>query len=256
MSEWNASQYLKFQSERTQPATDLICRIPLAEPKEIIDIGCGPGNSTEALWLRWQTAHIVGIDSSAPMIERARASYPALTFVLCDANRVSDVFPKPFDLVFSNACLQWIPEHERLLPSLFSLVKRGGYLAVQIPKNENSPLHRTIAEVTAAPKWGLLQTKREQNGSLPAEAYFDLLTALTDNVSLWETEYIHRMESYDAMLEWVKGTRLRPYLSALDAERQEELQSEIRERLVSFYPVQRNGEILLRFKRLFFLAGK
>ena len=142
MNKWNPDLYLKFADERTQPSYDLISRINIANPANIVDIGCGPGNSTKALRERWPQAHILGLDSSKEMIAKARVSYPQGDWVLADAaNWKTDV---KYDIVFSNATLQWIPNHERLLKTLFDCINTAGVLAVQVPANNSSPLHQAL----------------------------------------------------------------------------------------------------------------
>lgn len=251
---WNSNQYLLFDNERTQPAIDLANRITLHSPKNIIDIGCGPGNSTEILKEHFPNAHILGVDSSSNMIEKACSQYPDIAFSICDIPAEINRLSKPYDVVFSNACLQWIPNHRKLLPTLFSLLSPDGMLAVQIPKNGSSPLYLAMDEVVSETSWGFDKLDIAYNGSLSEEEYFNILSSLTTHFTIWETTYYHRMASYDALVEWIKGTKLRPYLSILDETKQQELQSEILKRIKDCYSIQTNGEIIYKFQRLFFIA--
>ncbi len=146
MTDWNSEQYLKFKNERTQPAMDLVNRINIDSPKKIIDIGCGPGNSTQILAQRFHNAYIVGVDNSLNMIETARRDYPNLDFKTCDASKDLSTLDNNFDIVFSNACIQWIPDHSQLLENMMGLLKPGGILAVQTPMNYNEPIHKIIGE--------------------------------------------------------------------------------------------------------------
>ena len=254
MAEWNAAQYLKFKAERTQPALDLARRLSLLSPDTVLDIGCGPGNSTAVLKDLFPNADITGIDKSEAMLQEARASYPELTFLQCDASDSLQSLKKTFDIVFSNACIQWIPSHEKLIPAMMQLLNSKGVLAVQAPINRNEPLHRVIDEVAAMPRWGFSQKSLEPNRMLSSEEYFDILSRCTDTFDIWETTYFHRMPSHEALLEWVKGTRLRPYLDALSETDSIAFQNAILQKAQILYPKCENGEILFRFKRLFFTA--
>ena len=145
---WDNGQYLKFKAQRTRPATDLAARIPIENPTDIIDVGCGPGNSSRVLKDRYPNAHVLGADSSGNMLDRAREDNPDMEFVLLDAGGDISGYNSRFDVVFSNACLQWIPDHKKLLARLFALLKPGGTLAVQIPMNfDASPMMRLSASV-------------------------------------------------------------------------------------------------------------
>jgi trans-aconitate 2-methyltransferase len=148
---WNPGQYLKFRNERTQPAIDLISKIKMDNPRSIIDIGCGPGNSTQVLYQRWPTAEIVGLDHSEEMIKKAREDYPKQDWVFADASRFES--DRKYDLVFSNAALQWISNHERLLSRLLNLLENKGALAVQVPANNRSPLHQSLSAVSSRQIW-------------------------------------------------------------------------------------------------------
>lgn len=255
-SKWNAKQYLRFEAERTQPAIDLANRILLDHPAKIVDIGCGPGNSTMVLRQRYPNADILGIDSSEAMVRAAASAYPDIKFALCDAGRDLSSLGTGFDVVFSNACIQWIPNHPKLLGDMFSLLGQNGVLAVQLPVNKEEPLLRTVMETVSQPKWNFSAVAKEVNEVLPPQEYFDILSALTSNFQMWETTYFHRMTSHQALLDWAKSTRLRPYLAALDEEGQRQLEKEILDKFTPLYPQQRNGEFILRFRRLFFLAIK
>ncbi len=153
---WDAGAYLRFANERTQPSIDLIERIRLTHPRRIIDLGCGPGNSTEPLRQRWPEADVIGLDSSAPMIEAARKAYPTGTWLMGDA--ATWTAEQPFDLVFSNAMLQWLPDHTRICRQWFDQVAPGGALAVQIPAHYDLSMNREIVEVSKDAAWsGRLQ---------------------------------------------------------------------------------------------------
>lgn len=255
MSQWNSEQYLKFKKQRTQPAIDLAKRIPIDHPKNVLDVGCGPGNSTSVLKKLFPDSYILGIDNSENMIKRAKESYADLSFRLCDVTTGLDTLDS-YDLIFSNACFQWIPNHKEFIPSLFDKLNKNGVLAVQMPMNGQETLYRIISEVISDPKWNFSSIKLETNETLLPEEYFDILSCCTNNFDIWETIYYHRMPSVEAMVEWVKGTRLRPYLNALDSETAEKFEKEITERAENAYKMQFSGEYILKFRRFFFIAVK
>ena len=252
MSDWNASQYLKFKEQRTQPVRDLTAHIRSLNPASVIDIGCGPGNSTAVLAETFPQAKIVGIDTSENMLEKARANCPNLTFVPGDAQELAGTY----DLLFSNACLQWIPNHERLIPGLMAHLNPGGHLAVQMPRNDTEPLYRIIAETAAEPEWGLQELQVQPGHLLPPQEYYTILAGCSTDFSLWETKYYHRMPDHQSLLDWVKGARLRPYLDALDQTQGAVFEHTILERVKAAYPLQKDGSVLFGFRRLFFTAEK
>ncbi|MCW5980224.1 MAG: methyltransferase domain-containing protein [Bryobacteraceae bacterium] len=254
MPEWDAGTYLKFARERTQPAIDLARRIELHEPKRIVDLGCGPGNSTEVLRRRWPMAEIAGLDSSPAMIAEARRGYPRGTWILADAR--SWTAPEPFDLVFSNALFQWLPDHAALCRHLLEQVAPGGALAVQAPAHYDSPLHREILDVSRDPAWNhRMEAARTALTRESPSFYFDVCSSLASRVDLWETTYYHVIDGPEAVLEWFRGTGLRPFLEAL-APGDERLRFErmLLERYAATYPRRPGGRVLFPFKRLFFIA--
>lgn len=254
MSDWNTTQYMKFGNERTQPAIDLINRINIKNPQKIIDIGCGPGNSTVALRDYFTDAHIIGVDNSSNMIDKAKKNYSDLTFAMCDASCDLATMDKDYDIVFSNACIQWIPNHPKLLKEMIGMLKPGGCLAIQVPINNNAPLYQIIDEVVSDEKWGFDKRNLEINETLHPDEYYDILSGLASNFSIWETTYYHQMGTHKDLVEWVKGTRLRPYLNVLSDEQKIAFENEIIEKASKVYPIQVNGTIIFRFRRLFFMA--
>ncbi len=254
MANWNPEQYLKFKKERTQAAIDLARRIDFV-PTTILDVGCGPGNSTAILKEFFPNSYILGIDSSEQMIEKAGKTYPEIDFKTFEVPYCLDRM-QSFDLIFSNACLQWIPHHESLIPALFSKLNRNGQLLVQIPENEDSPFYKAISDVINSGKWDFSSLKDNVNRTLDLSVYFDILSSLTDDFDIWETVYYHKMPSLEAILEWTKGTRLRPYLDLLDTQEKKELQDQILEKAAYVIHKQKNGKYIFKFKRLFFKAVK
>lgn len=256
MPDWSAEQYLKFELQRTQPAVDLANRIGPIQPADILDVGCGPGNSTQVLARFFPQTEILGVDNSQNMIDAARASYPALSFQLCDARSQLAEIGRQFDVVFANACIQWIPNHPALLREMMSLLRQDGVLAVQTPMNYEEPIHRIITRIVAGPPWAGKILSPRVFYNLPAAEYFDILSEIASDFTLWQTTYYHRMQSHGEIMEWYRGTGLRPYLEVLSAEEQIAFEEEVYAEVVKAYPCRRNGEVIFRFPRLFFVAVK
>lgn len=255
MADWNSELYLKFEQERTRPARDLADRIRMVPAKTVLDVGCGPGNSTAVLKEAFPGADILGVDNSAAMLDKARSAHPDLRFAFCDAARIRECAGGRFDVIFSNACIQWLPDHRPLLRNMFDCLNPGGVLAVQIPMNSGAPLFRIIREEIARFR-ELDPVRCEPNETLDPDGYYRILAELTDSFELWECSYYHRMGSHRMLVEWVKGTRLRPYLNVLNDRSAKELEERILERAGQVYPVQPDGCILFRFRRFFFTAKR
>ena len=253
--EWGSDQYLKFKNQRTQPAIDLAKRIHIADPQYILDIGCGPGNSTGVLKATFPNAHILGIDNSENMIRKASATHMGMEFRLMSVDDICGG-STTYDVIFSNACLQWVPNHEEVIPMLFDKLNKNGMLAVQIPNNLQEPLFQIISETVEGKKWDFCSLAQEPNAVLSGAEYFDILSSITDRFDIWETVYYHNMPSVDAMIEWVKGSRLLPYIQALSEIEAQRLIGEILEKALNIYKKQKNGEIIFRFRRLFFTATR
>lgn len=256
MNTWDSEQYLKFKQQRTQPAIDLAGRIGLEAPADILDLGCGPGNSTEILARRYPHAHILGIDNSPDMIDAAKAAHPDWEFQLCDAGRELSALGRRFDIVFSNACLQWIPGHAALLRSMMALLRPGGVLAVQVPMNGREPIHQIIGRLAASPRWKDAFPTPRVFHTLSQEEYYDHLAALSSHFDLWQTTYFHQLHAHSDIMEWYRGTGLRPYLEVLDQPGKDRFEQEVLAEVVEAYPPQANGDILFRFPRFFFTAVK
>jgi trans-aconitate 2-methyltransferase len=254
MSTWNADLYLQFATERTQPSVDLISRINLTNPTRIVDLGCGPSNSTAILRQRWQQADITGIDNSPEMIAAASVAYPTGKWILADAATwKADI---PCDLVFSNAMLQWLPDHTQLFPHLFAQVAVGGALAIQIPAHERSPLHQIVLEVAKHSAWSdRMDSARTALTRESPSFYYDLLQPIAAHLDIWETEYYHIMDSPQSIIDWFSGTGLRPFLAALENETQrQQFKQQLLAGYAAAYPAQKDGRILFPFRRLFIVA--
>ncbi len=253
MSDWNSNQYIKFEKERTQPSVDLISRINII-PKTVLDVGCGPGNSTNKLYVRFPNSEILGIDSSENMLDKAEKTYPHLKFFKCRVPEDMDKIEN-FDLIFSNACLQWVPDHRNLFPKLMDKLNPKGMLAVQIPLVQNSEFYRVLNKVTANEKWKKLRNIKVFHNLLPNETY-DVLLKISDDVTMWDTTYYHIVPSHDSVIEWYMGSGLRPYIDMLNQEEETEFLRELLEMLKSELPVQADNSVILKMPRLFFTASK
>ena len=254
MPAWDPGQYLRFGAERTRPAQDLCARIPGA-PRRILDLGCGPGNSTAVLRERWPDAAITGLDSSPEMIAQARAGHPAGTWILDRAESYGP--PEPLDLVFSNAVLQWLPDHARLLPRLMGWIAPGGCLAVQIPAGGRTGLRAALAIVAARPRWQAALAGAEAALTFhDAPFYYDQLAPIAGRVDLWETVYHHPLASHEALVAWYEATGLRPYLDRLpDPAARTAFKAELLEACREEFPVAADGKVVLPFRRLFLVAS-
>jgi trans-aconitate 2-methyltransferase len=254
MADWNSEQYLKFADERTQPSIDLVNRIHIKAPQNIVDVGCGPGNSTQVLAEKFKGAHVLGVDNSSSMIESAKRAHPELDFKLCDASKNLPELGGGFDIVFSNACIQWVPNHHKLLRDMMALLKPGGVLAVQSPLQYELLIYQIVCEIASDEKWSGRFTGTDRFYNLKQNEYFDLLAEISSEFSMWETMYYHRLKSHSDILEWYRSTGLRPYLNVLDEAEQAEFLRDVLDKATRRYPAQKNGEVIFRFPRLFFVA--
>jgi trans-aconitate 2-methyltransferase len=254
---WNPDQYLKFADERTQPCRDLAARIGVSTVRRAIDLGCGPGNSTAVLRDRWPDAELTGLDSSAEMIARARSAHPRDRWIAGDISDWAAANDGPFDVVFSNAALQWVEDHASLYPRLLSRVAPGGALAVQIPGNIDALPHRLMREVAASPEWSprFPQGKPREWGHREMEFYYDALAPAAARLDLWATEYLHILPDVEAIVEWYRGTGLRPFLEAIETEAgRQEFMADYLERLRPHFAPRAAGGVLFPFRRIFLIA--
>jgi trans-aconitate 2-methyltransferase len=254
---WSAGQYLKFEDERTRPARDLLQGVPAGAVKSAADLGCGPGNSTELIAARYPGASVIGVDSASDMIEAAKARLPGVHFELCSIEEWSD--PGPWDLIYANAALQWVGGHEDLLPKLAQRLAKGGSLAVQMPDNLDEPSHasmRTAAQ--SVPFAGKLKEATKARTELgTADWYYALLKPLASRVDIWRTTYYHALAGrLDAIVEWVKGTGLRPFLSPLSEAERDAYIAAYKQELAKAYTPLADGTVILPFPRLFIVATR
>ncbi|MBC3366506.1 trans-aconitate 2-methyltransferase [Pseudomonas sp. SWRI154] len=254
---WSAQQYVAFEQERTRPARDLLAAIPPVQAREVIDLGCGPGNSTELLVDRFPGATVRGLDSSGDMIEAARKRLPGVTFATADIGRWNE--GGPFDLIFANAVLQWLPDHATLLPSLVDKLAPGGSLAIQMPDNLHQPSHRLMGEIAANGPWAsqLAGAAAMRTEVADACTYYSILTAHCSRVDVWRTTYHHPLaDGASGVVEWFKGSGLRPFLEPLDEAQREEYLRQYLAAIEQAYPALDDGSVLLPFPRLFIVATR
>ncbi len=253
MHVWDPSQYLRFGDERLRPALDLLSRVQLTAPTIIYDLGCGAGTSTVVLKERWPEAEVTGIDSSASMLDRARALDVEITWREDDLTTWEP--DAPCDLLFSNAVFHWLDDHEALFQRLVSGLGPGGVLAVQMPGNYSAPTHTAIAETVQEGPWReCLEPHLREWPVHDLSGYYDLLTSHTTSVDLWETTYAHVLEGDHPVVEWLKGSALRPLLDLLDEAEEQAFLKAYGARAGQAYPRRQDGKTVMPFKRLFFVA--
>lgn len=255
MSDWNSNQYMKFERERTQPSKDLISRIEGMDFPRILDLGCGPGNSTFALKSKFEESEIIGVDASDNMLEKARCEHPDIEFKKCFLPSGLDEIDGKFDLIFSNACIHWIPEQKELLTKCRKKLNDGGILAVQIPFIQSAPFYKILYKLVDE-KWQNLSSIKNFHNLMPEE-YYDLLNELGFDFDIWQTTYYHTVSSHEGIIDWYKGSGLRPYLEALESdEERAKFTSELLSIIKNKYPTQSNGNVILKMPRVFFVARK
>lgn len=252
---WDPSQYLRFADHRLRPALDLLGRIDAPAPKVVFDLGCGPGNVTALLAKRWPDARVTGVDGSAAMLARACADHPGLAWQQADLAAWSPT--APVDVLYSNAALHWLDDHEHLFPRLMGCVAQGGVLAIQMPRNFREPSHTAMAESVEAGPWRTKLARAVRVFPMPdVGAYYDWLAPLACRLDVWETIYYQALEGDDPVAEWTKGSSLKPLLDALDEGERDAFFADYAARCRKAYPKRADGRTLFPFRRLFIVAGK
>ena len=256
---WDPALYLKFGDERLRPGFELLARIGELPPGPLYELGCGTGVHARAIAGRWPDRSLSAVDRSREMLAKAAAEPSPIQWFEADIAGWSA--PKPGALIFSNATLQWLAEHERLFPRLMRQPVPGGVLAVQMPRNFAQDSHRLMRETAAEGPWAERlapvvggSTVLRQEPVMPPEAYYDLLRPLASQLDLWETEYLQVLTGEDAVLEWVRGTALRPILDALAPAERAGFTTAYGAKLRQAYPCRGDGKTLFPFRRLFLVA--
>ncbi|MFT6556238.1 methyltransferase domain-containing protein [Sneathiella sp.] len=250
---WNPDHYHLYTDHRLRPALDLLSQVTLASPSVIYDLGCGTGNVTSLLSKRWGEAVVIGIDSSEVMLRKAASDHPSLEWKLQEINEFSPV--SKGNLIFSNAALHWLDDHETIFPKLLNQLRPGGVLAVQMPNNFLAPSHQTLYELAQSDAW------IDRLGKLVRPApvhdiswYYDLLSSKVQLLNIWETTYFQVLKGKNAVLEWTRGTALRPFLEALNEDEVKAFEAEYAKLLYEAYPQSEDGSTLYPFSRLFIVA--
>jgi trans-aconitate 2-methyltransferase len=262
MVDWSARQYAKFEDERTRPVRDLLAAVPDSPirgnggGRRAVDLGCGPGNSTEVLAARLPGAEIVGLDSSPDMVAAARQRLPGVPFRIARIEEWDD--PGPWDVILANAVLQWLPRHDALLPRLAGRLAPGGSLAVQMPDNLDEPSHALMREVAAAGSWrGKLGGAAETRAAVATPAwYHGMLRPCCAQVDVWRTTYHHVLPGAAGVVEWFKGSGLCPFLAPLDEAEKADFLARYEDAVARAYPALADGTVLLPFPRLFLVATR
>ncbi len=254
MSDWSPATYVKFEDERTRPARDLLAQVPLQRPGKVVDVGCGPGNSTALLAARWPQAQIIGLDNSPAMLDEARKRLPLARFEAADAAVWTP--DADADLVFANASYQWVPDHLAQLQRVLAALRPGAVLAVQMPDNLAEPAHRLMSEIAGAGPWASRLKDVARAPLPPPRVYYDALKPYAARVEIWHSIYNHGLADAAAVVEWVRGTGLRPFIDPLSNEEREAFLAAYLARIQAAYPAATDGKVLLRFPRLFFVAQR
>ena len=252
---WSAKQYVIFEDERTRPVRDLLSALPAIEARSAIDLGCGPGNSTELLAARFPHAAVRGLDSSPDMIATARRRLPQVQFAVGGIEEWNDA--GPFDVILANAVLHWIPDHSSLLPALVARLASAGGLAIQMPDNLDAPTHRLMREIAADGPWAplLAAAAATRTPIASADGYYELLRPLCSKVDIWRTTYYHPLAGgAAAIVEWFKGSGLVPFLEPLDTPLRAAYLERYTAAVARAYPTLSDGSVLLPFPRLFMVA--
>lgn len=255
---WDPQQYARYAGERGRPFAELLARVAAGSPSYVVDLGCGPGQLTADLLRRWPQARVVGVDSSADMVEAAAEHAVAgrLEFVSGDVRTWRP--ERPVDVIVANAVFQWVPGHVDLLPAIAGWLAPGGWLAFQVPDNFTEPSHTLLRDVRLSPRWReRLGADADRGAAVERpERYLGALVEAGLVPDVWQTTYLHVLAGEDPVLEWVKGTALRPVLTALtgDDERQEFL-ADYGALLREAYPAQPWGTVF-PFRRTFVVAHR
>jgi trans-aconitate 2-methyltransferase len=253
---WDPQVYLRFAGERGRPFADLLARVPASDPTSVVDLGCGPGNLTVTLADRWPDAGVVGVDSSAEMVQQARAQFGddrRIAFVEADVRTWRPA--EPVDVLISNATFQWVPGHLDLLTDLVGVVRAGGWFAFQVPGNFGEPSHTELAAVRDSPRWRdrLAGAELARPWVAEPDVYLGRLAPHATVLDVWETTYVQVLDGEDAVLRWMQGTGLRPVLSELDEAERAEFLEEYGARLRAAYPRRAFGTVL-PYRRIFAVA--
>jgi trans-aconitate 2-methyltransferase len=250
---WNPDIYLAFEGPRFRPVMDLVQRIGLTAPGRVVDMGCGTGSGTMLMKSRWPDARFTAVDGSAEMLAKGRAQDRDIDWVEADLNRWTPDAPP--DLIFSNAALHWLDDHDKLFPRLLDMLAPGGVLAVQMPRNYHAPGLALVNETALDGPWRkILEPVVRQIPVQEPRFYYDLIAHRTTALDMWETDYIQVLEGDNPVADWTRGAWMSPLLDALDGDERDAFEAEYRRRVAAAYPKEQDGKTLFSFRRIFFIA--
>jgi trans-aconitate 2-methyltransferase len=251
---WEPQTYLKYAEIRFRAGFDLISRIPKADYRNIYDLGCGTGHLTRILADNFPNARVSGLDSSPEMLAEARREFPTISWMQADIGSWRPEAPP--DLVYSNAALHWVPRHEQLFPALLKMLNPGGVLAVQMPRHFESPSHLGLRELARQPEWRA-RLEPLLLATVPSpEIYWEWLSPHASDLDIWETIYLQVLDGKDPVVNFMRGTALRPLLSALNETEGKRFITAFSERMASAYPPRSDGKTLFPFRRMFVIARR
>ena len=254
MTTWEPQTYLRYADIRFRAGLDLIARIPKADYPIIYDLGCGTGHLTRILTDTFPQAKITGIDSSPQMLAEARREFPTVEWEQADIRTWCPRTPPA--LIYTNAALQWVPDHENLLPTLLNKLRPGGVLAMQVPRHFESPSHLDLRELVMQREWRA-RLEPFLLAPIPApDTYWRWLSPHARNLDLWETIYLQVLDGKNPVVDFMRGTALRPFLSVLSEHEADKFVDAFAERMTAAYPAQPNGQTLFPFRRLFLMAQR
>ena len=256
---WDPAQYRQYGHHRTRPAVELLSRIEHHNPTSVVDLGCGTGEMARTMKARWPEAEVAGLDNSPEMLREAAAHGGAVVWQETD---IAGWAPRqPVDVIFSNAALHWLPDHDELFPKLVSYLAPGGVLAVQMPLSWSEPSHVLMRETLRTGESGgtqlgpeSLRARLSRKWVAEPANYYSILSPGVESVDIWTTRYLHVLSGPEPVFEWVKGTGLRPILETLEGAEREQFLTQYRKRLLEAYPPRPDGTTLYPFPRLFIVA--
>jgi len=252
---WDPAQYLKFAGVRLRPALDLLARIPVTDPAAVVDLGCGAGSLAPLLKQRWPQAHLTGVDSSPEMLAKARADHPQADFVEADIATWRPA--RLVDVLYSNAALHWVDNHDAVVPGLLSAVKPRGWLAIQMPSNFSAPSHTCLNDAIEQGPWrAKLEPHLRRQPVADPRHYWRLLNAQCAALDIWDSEYVQVLQGDNPVAEFVKGSWLRQFLARLQEPERSAFENDYRKRVEAAYPAEADGRTLFPMHRLFIVAQR
>ncbi|SDQ74026.1 trans-aconitate 2-methyltransferase [Actinopolyspora saharensis] len=255
---WDPETYLAFSDQRERPARDLLARMNHPDPASVVDLGCGTGNLAPLLTRRWPAARLEALDSAPEMVRAAvEAGVQARVLDVRDWSPGADT-----DVVVCNAVLQWVPDHVELVRGWLDALPVGAVFGMQLPGNFRAPAHRAVYELASRAEWGeetgaaLRDALRDPDRVLTPLEYARALSGPNVLIDAWESTYVHRLHGRDPVLNWLRGTALRPVRALLDERSWERFLEELAPMLRSAYPEEADGSTWFPFRRVFVVVRR